>query len=163
MLSGELHPFLVHFAVGLLLIAPVTDVFGLLLRREALLNTGRWTTLLGTGFAILAVASGWGAEAGLGAHSAAGEALLHLHEKLGYVALVIWVPIAAWRAASKMAMPLRARTLYLAASFAAASVLTAETVLGGALVYRHGVGLSPAARAEPVVRPPPAGSTPAPR
>ncbi|HEY4886231.1 MAG TPA: DUF2231 domain-containing protein [Myxococcales bacterium] len=163
MLSGELHPFLVHFAVGLLLIAPVADVFGLLLRREALLNTGRWTTLLGTGFAILAVASGWGAEAGLGAHSAAGEALLQLHEKLGYVALAIWVPVAAWRAGSKLAMPLRARTLYLAASFAAASVLTAETVLGGALVYRHGVGLSPAARAEPVVRPPPAGSTPTPR
>jgi len=153
--AGEFHPFLVHFAVGLLLIAPLADVFGLLLRREALLYTGRWTTLLGTGFELLAVASGWGAEAGLRDHSAAGEALLHLHEALGYVSAAIWVPVAAWRAASKLALPLRARTLYLAASFAAASVLTAETVLGGALVYRHGVGLSPAARAEPVVRAPP--------
>jgi uncharacterized membrane protein len=162
-LAGELHPFLVHFAVGLLLIAPLTDVFGLLLRREALLYTGRWTTLLGTGFALLAVASGWGAEAGLGAHSAAGEALLHLHEALGYVAVAIWVPVAGWRGASKLALPLRARTLYLAAAFAAASVLVAETVLGGALVYRHGVGLSPAARAEPVVRAPAPGLTPSPR
>lgn len=153
MLAGELHPFVVHFAVGLLLIAPAVDVFGLLLRREALLYTGRWTTLLGTGFALLAVASGWGDEARLGAHSAAGEALLHLHEVLGYVAAAIWLPIAGWRLASKLALPLRARTLYLSASFAAAAVLTAETVLGGALVYRHGVGLSPAARAEPVVRP----------
>jgi uncharacterized membrane protein len=42
--------------------------------------------------------------------------------------------------------------LYLAAAFTAAAVLTAETILGSALVYRHGVGLSPAARAEPVVR-----------
>src|SRR3989449_4802590 len=158
--GGELHPFLVHFAVGLLLIAPVADVFGLLLRREALLYTGRWTTLLGAGFALLAIASGWGADAALGAHSAAGEALLRLHEALGYVAAGIWLPVAVWRAASKLALPLRARTLYLAASFAAASVLMAEAVLGGALVYRHGVGLTPAARAEPLVRP---ASTPAPR
>ena len=151
--GGELHPFLVHFAVGLLLVAPLADVFGLLLRREALLYTGRWTTLLGTGAALLAVASGWGAGAGLGAYSPAGEALLNLHQALGYVAAAIWLPVAVWRAASKLALPLRARTLYLAASFAAASVLTAETVLGGALVYRHGVGLSPAARAEPVRAP----------
>lgn len=153
MLAGELHPFLVHLAVGLLLIAPAADVFGLLLRREALLYTGRWTTLLGTGFSLLAIASGWGADAALGAHSAAGEALLRLHEALGYVATGIWLPVAVWRGTSKLALPLRARTIYLAASFAAASVLAAETVLGGALVYRHGVGLSPAARAEPVVRP----------
>ena len=152
MFAGEVHPFLVHFAIGLLLIAPAADVFGLLLRREALLYTGRWATLLGAGFAVLAVASGWGAEARLGTHSAAGEALLHLHEVLGYVAAALWLPIAAWRTASKLALPLRARTLYLAAAFAAAAVLTVETVLGGALVYRHGVGLSPAARAEPVVR-----------
>jgi uncharacterized membrane protein len=156
--AGELHPFLVHFAVGLLLIAPAADAFGLLLRREALLYTGRWTTILGTAFVLLAVASGWGAEAGLGAHSAAGEALLQLHERVGYVSAAVWIPVAVWRAASKLALPLRARTLYLAATFAAAAVLLVETVIGGALVYRHGVGLTPAARAEPLVRP-----TPAPR
>jgi len=118
------------------------------------LSTGRWTTLLGTGFSLLAIASGWGADAAIGAHSAAGEALLRLHEALGYLSAGIWLPAAVWRAASKLALPLRGRTLYLAASFAAASVLLAETVLGGALVYRHGVGLSPAARADPVVRAP---------
>src|SRR2546430_17258470 len=110
MLGGELHPFLVHFAVGLLLIAPIADVFGLILRREALLYTGRWTTLLGTGFALLAVASGWGAEAGLSAHSAAGEALLPLHQALGYCATRSLVPVAVWRALSKLALPLRGRT-----------------------------------------------------
>jgi uncharacterized membrane protein len=152
--AGEFHPFIVHFAVGLLLVAPLADIFGLLLRREGLLNTGRWSTMLGTGFAVLAVASGWGAEARVGAHSAAGEALLNLHEVVGYVVTALWLPIAGWRSASKLALPLRARTLYLASAFAAAAILVAETVLGGALVYRHGVGLSPAARAEPMVRPP---------
>jgi uncharacterized membrane protein len=152
-LAGELHPFLVHFAVGLLLTAPIADVLGLLFRREALLDTGRWATLLGAAFTVLALASGWGAERGLAPHSAAGEALLRLHGRLGWVALAAWVPVAVWRVSSRLALPLRARTLYLAAAFAAAAVLTAETILGTALVYRHGVGLSPAARAEPVVRP----------
>ncbi|HET9754246.1 MAG TPA: DUF2231 domain-containing protein [Myxococcales bacterium] len=153
--AGELHPFLVHFAIGLLLIAPVADVLGLLFRREALLDTGRWATLLGTLFAALALASGWSAEHGLGPHSAAGEALLRLHGRLGWVTLAAWLPVAGWRAASRLALPLRARTLYLAASFTAAAVLAAEAILGAALVYRHGVGLSPAARAEPLVRPTP--------
>jgi uncharacterized membrane protein len=151
--AGELHPFLVHFAIGLLLTAPVADVLGLLFRREALLDTGRWATLLGTAFTVLALASGWSAERGLAPHSAAGEALLRLHGRLGWVTLAAWVPVAAWRAASRLALPLRARTLYLAAAFTAATVLASETILGAALVYRHGVGLSPAARAEPVLRP----------
>ena len=116
MLAGELHPFLVHFAVGLLLTAPAADVLGLLFRREA---------------------------------------LLRLHGRLGWVTLAAWVAVAAWRVSSRLALPLRARTLYLAAAFTAATVLAAETILGAALVYRHGVGLSPAARAEPVVRPTP--------
>jgi uncharacterized membrane protein len=151
-LAGELHPFLAHFAVGLLLVAPLADVLGLLLRREALLHTGRWTTLLGAGFAVLGMLSGWGAELSLGSHSAAGEALLQLHGRLGWVTLGAWVPVAVWRAASKLALPLRARTLYLAAAFTAATVLMVDTMLGSALVYRHGLGLSPAARAEPLVR-----------
>jgi uncharacterized membrane protein len=149
---GELHPFVLHFAVGLLLMAPLCDVLGLLLRREALLHAGRWNTLIGTLAAILALVTGLGAEAALGPHSAAGEALLHLHSALGIVTVVVWVPVAGWRLASKLALPVRLRTLYLAAAISGAAILTVETVLGGALVYRHGVGLSPAARAEPITR-----------
>lgn len=150
MLSGELHPFVLHFAVGLLLMAPLCDVLGLLLRREALLQAGRWNTLIGTLAGVLALLTGLGAEAELGAHSAAGEALLQLHRALGLVMMAVWLPVAGWRLASKLPLPLRARTLYLAAAISGAAILTVETVLGGTLVYRHGVGLSPAARAEPI-------------
>ena len=148
--AGELHPFVLHFAVGLLLIAPVCDVVGLALRREALLSAGRWNTLIGTFAGLLAVLTGLGAEASLGPHSAAGEALLHLHGALGYVMLGVWVPVSLWRGLSKLPLPLRARTIYLALAFAGGVVVIAETVLGTAMVYRHGVGLSPSARAEPV-------------
>jgi len=153
MFGGELHPFVIHFAVGLLLIAPICDVLGLFLRREALLYAGRWTTLLGVLAVLLSVWTGLSANAGLGPHSAAGEALLHLHQALAYVVLLVWLPVAVWRTLSKLPLPLRGRTLYLAAAFTGGVVLTVQAALGNALVYRHGVGLSASARAEPVVRP----------
>ena len=149
-MRGELHPFVLHFAVGLLLTAPICDVFGLVLRREPLLHAGRWMTVAGTLAAIVSLATGFGAEAGLGPHSAAGESLLALHRAVGVATVVVWLPVAVWRTLSRVALPLRARTIYLAASFSGALILTVATVLGSAIVYRHGVGLSPAARAEPV-------------
>ena len=152
-MSGELHPFVLHFAVGLLLTAPICDVLGLVLRREPLLFAGRWMTVTGTIAAVMSFITGLGAEASLGPHSAAGEALLHLHKALGIVMVLVWLPVAVWRVASKMPLPLKARTIYLAAAFSGAVILTVETALGGALVYRHGVGLSPSARAEPMVPP----------
>ncbi|HKB76199.1 MAG TPA: DUF2231 domain-containing protein [Myxococcales bacterium] len=153
-MPAELHPFLVHLAVGLLIAAPACDAGGLIFRREGLLHAGRWNTLIGTVAAGLAVLSGIAARAELGPHSAAGEALLNLHNAFGYVMLVLWVPAALWRAFSRPVLPGRFRTVYLALAFAAAAACTAETLLGATLVYRHGVGLSPAARVEPLPRPP---------
>jgi uncharacterized membrane protein len=151
---GELHPFVLHFAVALLLMGPLLDVLGLLLRREALLHAGRWNTIVGALAGVVTLLTGLGAQAALPPHSAAGEALLHLHQALGIVTVLIWLPIAGWRIGSRLPLPLRARTLYLAAAISAAVLLTAETILGSAMVYRHGVGLSPSARAEPMVRAP---------
>ena len=153
-MPAELHPFVLHFAVGLLVAAPACDAAGLILRREGLLQAGRWNTLIGTVAAGLSVLSGIAARAELGPHSAAGEALLNLHNAFGYVMLVLWVPAALWRAFSRPALPGRLRTLYLVLAFSGAAACMAEALLGAALVYRHGVGLSPAARAEPLPRPP---------
>ena len=125
---GELHPFVLHFAVGLLLVAPVCDVLGLVMRREALLLAGRWNTLIGALAAVLSVLTGLTAEAGLGPHSAAGEALLQIHRALGFVMLIVVVPVSFWRAGSKLPLPLRARTLYLAGSFAVAAIVLAQAL-----------------------------------
>jgi uncharacterized membrane protein len=150
---GELHPFIIHFTVALLLVAATCDMLGLLLRRETLLQAGRWNTLIGAGFAILGALSGFAAEKSLGGHSSAGAALLELHRGLGIVIAIVWVPVGAWRAGSKMALPLRLRTLYLTAAFTGAALVLVESVLGTALVYRHGVGLSESARAVPMAQP----------
>ena len=146
---AELHPFVLHFAVALLLAAPLCDALGLLFRRQALLLAGRWNTLFGAFGAALAVLTGLAAQSSLGPHSAAGEALLQLHRALGFVMIAVWLPLATWRGLSKLALPQRARTLYLTGAFVGAAVVLVEAMLGSALVYRHGVGLSAAARAGP--------------
>lgn len=152
---AQLHPFVLHFAVGLLLAAPLCDSIGLLWRRETLLFAGRWNTLLGTFAAALSVLTGLWAEAALGPHSPAGDSLLHLHKALGLLMLAVWLPVAGWRAASKLALPLRARTLYLAFAYVGAMLVLVQAGLGSVLVYRHGLGLSAIARAEPLPKPAP--------
>lgn len=149
---ASLHPFVLHYAIALLVVGPALDMAGLLLRRESLLAAGRWNTILGAAALLLTVLSGLSAKASLGAHSAAGASLLALHQALGLLALAVWIPVAVWRIASKLALPLRARTIYLSLAFAGAALLLIQAALGSALVYWHGVGLSPQARAEPLVR-----------
>jgi uncharacterized membrane protein len=151
---AALHPFLIHFAIGLLLVGPAMDTIGLLLRRETMLLTGRWNAIIGAAILIFVELSGFAAESDLGPHSAAGEALLHLHAALGHLCVAIWVPVALWRALVKSVLPVRLRTLYLVLSYTGAALIFSQAALGAALVYRHGVGLNAAARAEPMVQKP---------
>jgi uncharacterized membrane protein len=148
----ELHALIIHFALALLATAPLFDLFGLLLRREALLAAGRWNTWAGTLSLLLAVGSGLAAESALGPYSPAGVPLLSLHGALGYTLVPIWLAAAVWRRVSRGPIPVRFRTLYLALTYVGAVLVFAEGGLGSMLVYRHGVGLSASARAQPVPR-----------
>jgi uncharacterized membrane protein len=150
---GELHPFLSHFAVALLVAGPACDALGVAFHRESFLHAGRWNTLAGALSAALALASGVAARATLAPHGPAGEALLNLHGGLAWVLAVGWAPVAIWRALARSPLPLRLRTAYLTLAFTGAIACVGDGLLGSALVYRHGLGLSPAARAEPLPRP----------
>jgi uncharacterized membrane protein len=157
---GQLHPFALHFAVALLLLAPACDSLGLVLRREALLQAGRWNTLIGAGSAVLAVLTGLAAEGAIEPFSRAGAPLLQLHKALGLLLLAIWLPLALWRGLSRVLVPLRLRTLYLALSFIGAAAILVQSGLGSAMVYRHGVGLSASARVAPNTRGPRSAQAP---
>lgn len=157
MALGQLHPFVLHFAVGLLLAAVGCDALGLVLRREGLLIAGRWNTLFGAGAAVASVLTGLLAAATIEPFAPAGAPLLQLHRAFGILLLVVWVPLAGWRAASKVALPLRLRTVYLTLAFTGAAMVLAQAGLGSTMVYRHGVGLSSSARATP---PPPRKAAP---
>jgi uncharacterized membrane protein len=149
----ELHPLTLHFAVALLVAGPAFDAAGLLLHREALLTAGRWNTLTGAAILLVTALSGLSAESALGPHSAAGAAILSLHKALGLLLLPVWLPLALWRFLGARPIPRRLRLFYLTLSYVGATLVIVEALLGSAMIYRHGVGLSAAARAEPIAQP----------
>src|SRR5436305_13103577 len=111
---GELHPFLSHFAVALLLIGPACDAFGVALRRDSLLHAGRWNTLLGDACAAASLASGPGARAALGSHGPAGEARLNLQRALACVLAAPRAPVPRRRPLAEPPPPTRLGTAPLA-------------------------------------------------
>ena len=149
---GRLHPFLVHFAVALLLVAPACDALGVFLRREALLQAGRWNTLLGAGAALASALTGLLAASAVDLRLSAGAPLLELHRALGLLLVALWVPLATWRAFSRVALPLRLRTVYLTISFVGAAMVLTQAGLGSVMVYRHGVGLRSSAHPTPAAQ-----------
>src|SRR5258708_36219362 len=78
--TAELHPFVLHFAGALLVAGPACDALGLLLRREALLQAGRWNTLLGAGARPATVLTGLAAQAAPGTLDRVGVRLASFHE-----------------------------------------------------------------------------------
>lgn len=140
-----LHPTFVHFAVALVVAAVLFDVLALWRQNEKLLFAGYWNTLLGAGASVLAVVSGWLAEANHEVMHDGATALLAFHQIFALTGAGLWVVVATVRVAMRGYIRPRLRTLYLAASFLVVALISITGVLGGTLVYGYGVGISPAA------------------
>src|SRR5437868_6882477 len=108
----------------------------MVLRREALLQAGRWNTYFGAAAAVLAIFTGLAAGSSVDLRGTAGDPLLQLHRALGYLLAAVWVPLAGWRAIARVALPLRLRTIYLTLAFVGAAMVLVETGLGTTMVYR---------------------------
>src|SRR5476651_1675026 len=113
----------------------------MVLRRDALLQAGRWNTLIGVGAAAFAVVTGLSAQVQAD-QGGAGASLLQLHRALGLLLVAVWLPLAFWRGAlRRVSLPVRLRTIYLTLSFVGAAIVLVQAGLGSTLVYRHGTGL----------------------
>jgi uncharacterized membrane protein len=140
-----LHPMLVHFAMGLLLVSVVFDVLGLARTSEKLMFAGYWNMVVGSVMAALAAGTGLYAQAHLGPHSSIGDALLGVHKLFGLFVVALALVLAAWRLSMKGYILPRRRTLYLTGAFFTAFVIVVTGGLGGTLVYTFGIGLPPSA------------------
>ena len=135
---------MVHFALAFAVCGALAEVAGILLGKERLERFGGTLVLLGAAAVVLAVATGY-----LAANTAPGlmegvpSAALDRHERLALLGagtllvLVVWKGIGGGRIA-----PGRRRWYALALILAAALLLWAA-LLGGRLVYAHGVGIGP--------------------
>ena len=138
-----IHPIVVHFVIGLLLLGTLFDVIGALRKSERFLFAGFCNVLAAAICAIVAVASGLLAEANLGAHSNIGNALLGFHKTFAIVVMLLTIALAGWRLAMRGGLHHKMRTIYLAIAFTACALLFFTGGIGGVLVYWYGLGLPP--------------------
>jgi uncharacterized membrane protein len=136
-----LHPVLVHFSIALLVVGAVAEALGALRGRAGVERFGSVACLLGVGFLVATVASGFLAANSVALPGGAYEALAD-HERAGLVLLGVWLLLVLWKAWFRGALPPRHRAPHAAALVGAAGLTLWVAYLGGHLVYGLGVGVA---------------------
>jgi uncharacterized membrane protein len=162
----NLHPALVHFPIAFWVGAVVLDLACLLLRRRPWIDRAA-ATLYGFGAvgAGAAYVAGRRAEDGLLGVPATVQPFIATHADWAWWALIVLVGTAVprllvtWRGRGRERLgSLAPRYLVLLGAFAGTALLLGTADRGGALVYRHGVAVTPQASKPVAPEPPPAAS-----
>jgi len=137
------HPMVVHFPLALVVTGTLSLAAARLVRLErhaaALATVGTWNFCFGAGAALLALATGLAAVAGL--HLGAAEHLaISLHLRWAFVSTLLAVLLSVWRGAG-VAPESRPSPIFLALAIAASAALIVTGYRGGENVYRYGIGV----------------------
>jgi uncharacterized membrane protein len=136
------HPAVVHFALAFAASGAAAEAAGILTRRERLERWGAATLLLGTGCLVVAVATGYLAANTAPNVAGPAERALWEHERLALVAAASFVLLVLWKALGRGRVTGAQRGPYAAALLGALALLLWAGLLGGRLVYDHGVGVA---------------------
>lgn len=137
------HPIFVHFAIALLATAVLFHIVAALNTKSTnyyqFENVANWNLWLGVMFAIITVAAGWFASNSVEHDTPSHLAMMeHRNWALGTTALFILLAFWSFRRARK-ALPIT--WLITMPLIIASGLLGATGLLGGELVYRHGLGV----------------------
>jgi len=153
-----LHPSIVHFPIGLLLISPLFVLLATVFPAR-----GRWfgwaavlLLALGTAGTFAAVASGEAARDVVGEGADAVVAAMDRHAELGVMARSVFAALTGiyvvllilpllWKTLSKASYHLAANFVFLVALMGANLLLANVSHLGGRLVHEYGVLANPGA------------------
>ncbi len=135
-----IHPALVHFAVAFLIAGAVCECWGLAARRESVVEWGSRVLLFGLGSSLLAVVSGY-----LAANTAefpmSAQDLLVAHERTGLVLLAAVLISQFWKAWTGGKIQGGGRWFYMFLLLLVVALTIYSALLGGRMVYGHGVGV----------------------
>ena len=140
---GRLHPLFIHFPLALLISGGLFSLGSRLIRHEATRNAfqvaGTWNFRLGVLSLLPALLTGWAAYQTV-AHDAPSHAAMTLHRNwaLATGALFLGLAALAWRERGK-GWP--SGWLVWSALITSLALLGITGLLGGNLVYRHGLGV----------------------
>ena len=136
------HPAFVHFSVALLVIGSVAEGFGLLFRRPATIRFGAPLTILGTLSLLPTLVTGYLA-ANVVALDEIAFSPLSLHELNGWLVLGTYTALLFWKGWNRGEVPETQRVLFALLLLVGLALVVVSAVLGGELVYVHGVGVAP--------------------
>lgn len=134
----EVHPGIVHFPIALLPTALTVDAVGKWTGRDSWSEAGRRLMPFAAGSAVAAAAAGLVAQSAVNLDDEAHD-LLVTHRNLNAAVVILAGVLAALRMRRRSAS-----TTYLLAGFAGVATMAYTAMLGGRMVYAHGVGVEPA-------------------
>lgn len=163
----ELHPYIDHFTIALLVVAVLTDLVASLFSSRLWLRYMALTLIiLGAVCAAGSEVTGqWDAKRVFHQLLPAAKQLLHQHAELGEVLPWVFGALALWRVGVQFIGFISAsRPLYLLAALIAGGVVIYQAYLGGKLVFSFGVGTAvmPSASPSPAAPAPATSPTAAP-
>jgi uncharacterized membrane protein len=130
----ELHPILVNFTAALLPLAVLSDILGVVFRRQSFHHAAWWMVLYAAVITPFTAAAGWWWRLTEG--SAMPAKLITIHQWLGSTAVVLFVLLAIWRwrihkSGNSPTLP------YLAFALVVVLALVYQGSLGGRMAFGH--------------------------
>jgi len=134
------HAALVHVPVAFLVLGGLTEAIGLVGRSTRVARFGGGLVLVGAVAVVPTIATGFLA-ANVVTLSAEAYETLEAHERNGWFVLAAFAVLVIWKAWNRGEVPERMRIAYALALVAGVALVVWGAVLGGRLVYGHGVGV----------------------
>jgi uncharacterized membrane protein len=136
-----IHPALVHATIAFLILGGLIEAYGIATSSERAEVLGGTLVVLGTISLVPTIAAGFLAENSL-TLSPVAAAAVDDHERLGLLALGVFVPLLVVKAWGRGRPPGRWRALYAWGLIVGVATVVAAAYVGGLMVYRLGVGVA---------------------
>lgn len=136
-----IHPMVVHFPIALLTVSLLFDLISMRWKSASFRDAGLYTLLAGLLGAAAAVVTGAIAEETV-EDSDIPEALLNIHETLGYATLALFIGLLGLRLLMRRGVVREIPALYVTLGFIGVVVLLVTGYYGGVLVYDFGAGVN---------------------
>ena len=135
----DLHPFMVHFPIGLLTAGLLFDLTGAFLQQRELTRAGWWVQLCGTFMLPVVVATGLLA-ADRAPMPAAASPVFAFHQQMAFLIAALFAGLLLWRISTRTELPEKSRVLFFLLYGGGVITLLIAAWAGGRLVFEYGVG-----------------------
>lgn len=137
---SNIHPIIVHFPIGLLIISTLFFIAGHFIKpNNELIITGKWTLIMGSLFALLAVITGLLAASTL-PHDEEIHHAMTIHRNILIPVMIIALSLAGYIFFQKDLSNIKRGNLFLSGLIIMSGLLVLGADYGGQMVFKYGAG-----------------------